>query len=442
MVESLRYWWNKPFIKGRVGFVLFVIGVLVWLLGPGLPVMRGPTASDAAKVAGRTLFEHEWTVRDALASGDGLGPVYNATSCVGCHNQGGAGGGGANSANVVSYFVTPNRRDKQSAAGLIHKAAIAETYAETEAMVHAMYPIVPNTQYRDRGCVYTLPAFDPVRVEQINTPPLFGLGWLDRVSSQSIKANLRSKVWRNIKEGFDAGATQVPEGRVRYLSDGRVGRFGWKAQFATLEEFTAAACANELGLGNPLMDQATPMGRQPTKASGQDITRRQFNNLVAFVDTLDRPRQVLPEDEAAREDVAQGAALFRDIGCAGCHTPDIGGVTGVYSDFLLHRIVAPSSAGYGIEVVVDEPVFTGEPDVDEWKTPPLWGVADSAPYMHNGAASTLTRAINLHGGSAAGVLNAYRRLPYARKAQILAFLNSLKAPTPGDVKSATVASAE
>ena len=42
------------------------------------------------------------------------------------------------------------------------------------------------------------------------------------------------------------------------------------------------------------------------------------------------------------------------------------------------------------------------PAPSEWRTPPLWGVADSAPYMHDGRAPTLADAVKLHGGQARG----------------------------------------
>ena len=127
-------------------------------------------------------------------------------------------------------------------------------------------------------------------------------------------------------------------GRPRVLPDGRVGKFGWKAQFATLEEFVAAACANEIGLGNPRMEQARPMVSVAYPSVDRDLTDAQFRTLVAFVDTLPRPIEATPDDPDHRLPVRPREGVFRQIGCAVCHTPDVGGVEGVYSDFLLHRL--------------------------------------------------------------------------------------------------------
>src|SRR5262249_15375476 len=161
--------------------------------------------------------------------------------------------------------------------------------------------------------------------------------------------------------------------------DGRLGKFGWKAQFATLEEFVAAACANELGLGNPLMEQARPWKRGTYAKVNADLNSTQFRSLVAFVDTLPRPEEILPMNPTEQAQAEHGRTLFAQIGCADCHTPDLGGVAGIYSDFMLHRLSDPKIRG-GYSEVPSVPVPDDHPLEDEWKTPPLWGVADSAPY--------------------------------------------------------------
>jgi hypothetical protein len=57
---------------------------------------------------GKELFTREWLPGERRShAGDGLGPVFNARSCVACHQQGGIGGSGGNQANatIVSVFV-------------------------------------------------------------------------------------------------------------------------------------------------------------------------------------------------------------------------------------------------------------------------------------------------------------------------------------------------
>ena len=69
-----------------------------------------------------------------------------------------------------------------------------------------------------------------------------------------------------------------------------------------------------------------------------------------------------------------------------------------------------------------------EPRPDEWRTPPLWGVADSAPYLHDGRASTLEEAIRLHGGQGADASQRFAQSSPAEQAQLIAFLKTLRAP--------------
>jgi CxxC motif-containing protein (DUF1111 family) len=212
------------------------------------------------------------------------------------------------------------------------------------------------------------------------------------------------------------------------VPDGRLGKFGWKAQFATLQEFVAAACANEIGLGNPVMPQARPMACRGEPATENDLNPEQFQALVAFVDTLPRPIEVVPDVAGQRERAGRGQRLFDQIGCAICHIPDMGGVRGVYSDFLLHRIDDPdaSAGNYGDASPV--PLPEDHPRPDEWKTPPLWGVADSAPYFHDGSCSTLEQAILRHRGDAKNVLLLYEHLSADDRADLIAFLKTLRAP--------------
>ncbi len=76
-------------------------------------VAADPPAGDARSL-GRELFARTWRPDDPRChGGDGLGPVYNATSCLDCHNQGGPGGGGPADRNValatgIGYIASPD----------------------------------------------------------------------------------------------------------------------------------------------------------------------------------------------------------------------------------------------------------------------------------------------------------------------------------------------
>jgi CxxC motif-containing protein (DUF1111 family) len=256
-----------------------------------------------------------------------------------------------------------------------------------------------------------------VAFSQVNTPALFGSGLIDALPDRVLLATEERQ--------------RVKLGRVSRLPDGRIGKFGWKGQTATLSDFVQAACANELGLGNPSHPQPRPLGKPKYEAPGLDLTQKQCDQLTAYVASLDRPTERTPVDNQGKLDAVEGKKLFGKIGCADCHAPRLGDIDGIYSDLLLHHMGEDSAggAGYRGEVIPDMASDTkGGPEPREWRTPPLWGVADSAPYMHDGRAKTLDDAIRMHGGQGEGSATRYRDLGEAKRKCVIAFLSTLRAP--------------
>jgi CxxC motif-containing protein (DUF1111 family) len=426
-LSSVRLWVG-------VGTVLTCGLVVAWVFSPGLPVIIGPWALELTKVAGREIFEHEWEPNDLLAGGDGVGPVYNAKSCVACHNQGGVGGSGDNSHNVRVFEVMPTPGSPDVKSGVVHAYATESSLQENETLVHKLYPVLKgSTIPAPPGCGLptTIPDFDPVVFEEVNTTSLFGAGWIDCISEKAIVSNRTRRLAASAGKELGGDFSDVPVGRLRRLPDGRVGKFGWKAQSATLEDFVATACSNELGLGTPSKEQARPVHRPDYPSAAPDLTRKQFKNLVGFVSTLPRPVEVAPSDPAAHSEAARGKQLFNTIGCAACHTPDLNGVKGVYSDFLLYTLEdqrGDGGGGYGGGPLRELPLPEDHPRPNEWKTPPLWGLADSAPYFHDGKSPTLRDAILRHRGDAKSVTERYKGLDEKDQAALIAFLMTLKAP--------------
>jgi CxxC motif-containing protein (DUF1111 family) len=407
--------------------VLVAIGLWIW--SPGLPVIFGPSARASEIAEGRELFEHEWEPKDPLSHGDGLGPVYNAKSCASCHFQGGLGGGGEVAHNATSFEVNSRPGDDQFHFGTLHNFSTTAAHRESLAALKKTYPVIPGRTTGSPHCPTVVPDFDPVRTQTVNPTALFGAGWIDLISDKAILKNKRGRQVDTIGRELKLEFANVPVGRVGTTDDGRVGKFGWKGQFATLPEFVAAACANELGLGTPTMAQAAPLSA-PDYTSAPDLDKKQFRALVAFVKTLPKP----VENSAAEPTAEHGKELFSSVGCAACHVPNIGGVKGVYSDFLLYTLDDPSASGsvegYGPPPkqlnLPERPEQLAKPE--EWKTPPLWGVADSAPYFHDGASPTLESAILRHRGDAKLVTTKYQELTKEDQTALVAFLKTLKAP--------------
>jgi CxxC motif-containing protein (DUF1111 family) len=124
----------------------------------------------------------------------------------------------------------------------------------------------------------------------------------------------------------------------------------------------------------------------------------------------------LPAPEPVRADPV-GAAVFRDAGCAACHTPalDAGGEQArLYSDLLLHDM-GPA---------LDDTVVQGSAQGPEWRTAPLWGLADRKRFLHDGRADTLAAAILAHGGEAERARERFRALSAVQRRRLLQFLST------------------
>jgi CxxC motif-containing protein (DUF1111 family) len=281
-----------------------------------------------------------------------------------------------------------------------------------------------------------------LRQSERNTPAVFGAGLIDAIPDAAIE------------EAAATRPAQFPEvqGRVSRLKDGRIGRFGWKGHTATLEDFVLTACSVELGLEVLGHHQSDDPSDSTTGANGLDLTDEECASLVAYVRALPAPVRTTLLSPAEGTDRAKGEEIFRSIGCASCHVPKLGEVDGLYSDLLLHDMgqsLSDSAAYYGSDQEIGGPQpeladaseTRGRPAAEkapsfgarssEWRTPPLWGLRDSAPYLHDGRAATMGQAIALHGGEAGAAAHSYAQLPALEKRQLLIFLRSLATP-PAD----------
>jgi CxxC motif-containing protein (DUF1111 family) len=448
-------------------------GVILFssLASPCLSWSDEPSGPRQQTAAGEELFLREWTIGDKRSvAGDGLGPMYNAASCVECHRLGGAGGGGANEENVDLLTVLAPRTSAGRDAltrrlGDFHPALTAGGRRFATTVLHRFSAGAGYAAWRQRIIMGDQPPSDGAlalvgtiverrgkpatsikllngvgyKQTQRNTPALFGAGLIDGVPD----AALEELEARQTAEGKVSG-------RVPRAAGGKVGRFGWRGQTASLHEFVLGACAVELGLQapghpqpiDPLAETSAQVANQPPKPDDTlDINDEQCRALTAYVAHLPAPARVVPTDEAAAEMAARGEERFAQIGCATCHLPQVAEVSGVYSDLLLHDMGKglddpvpanppgrSNSAGsyYG---GIDTLFATVAPELRrEWRTPPLWGVRDSAPYMHDGRAQTVSDAIVWHGGEAAPSAREFQALAKSAQEDMLFFLSCLVAP--------------
>lgn len=393
----------------RRSLVSAVVGVAVVVGGAAFASTTDPVRH------GRELFVRTWVPFDSRVApgGDGLGPMFNATSCVACHNAGGTGGAGPRERNVILGAASQSNPQFL----VIHRATT----------LSGKLPSTSNLALKSER----------------NTPALFGAGLIDGISDAAILAVAAN-------QAADDGVS----GRVPHDTRTRIGRFGWKGHTSSLEAFVRNACAAELGLSLVDRAQAVPppgeledswrMVMEAVRATAgpggkpagdsPDLTEEDVDALIAFVASLPRPEELV--DQPMR---AEGLAQFKAIGCDDCHQPDLDGVRGLYSDMLLHDLggIADGASTYGIRHTSAVDILTDDDlamisempaSPTEWRTPPLWGVRDSAPYLHDGRAATVDEAIRMHRVEGEPAAKAYAALHQVDRVRLLGFLDSLVAP--------------
>ena len=337
------------------------------------------------------------------ASEEGLGPAFNGTSCAVCHNIPTIGGAGT---------MAELRAGRRNANGEF------ETLDASGDTLFHMFSVPGH------GCQPVLPPDTNVFARRVPIP-LFGAGLVEAIPDQALLG---------LEDPFDRNGDGV-SGRAGVVIDvesgeRRVGRFGWKAQHATLITFGADAYRNEMGITNDLFPQESAFGITPDRmqlcdpfSDPEDIRdprtrRRGIDNFASFM------RFLAPVERGAITDQARaGEQVFSAVGCAACHVPVL--ETGpnanplfdrkrvaLFSDLLLHDV----GTGDGIKQGAAEP--------NEIRTPALWGLRFRRPLLHNGTA-TLEEAILKHAREAELARRGFEGLSDENRAALLAFLGAL-----------------
>lgn len=441
---------------------------------------------------GRQMFAREWKPGEpASPGGDGLGPNFNDVSCLACHNLGGIGGAGPIEKNVDLLSLPPRTRmlsDVQlRQLEALHPGFFLENGEINSSIVLHRFSTNPNYGIRRWNLVREWSHASPHSVvrdllqrrlaeaplkpisaaglrfvrSQRNTTALFGAALIDAIPDRVLRQIAAQQT--QLHPGISG---RVPE------TERGAGHFGWRGRTRRLQDFVLTACGNEVGLRVPGFEQAMVPEAPEYQPAGFDMSAGQSAAMIAFVASLPRPYQTPPRNQSHAAVIAQGAAAFHKIGCTVCHVQNPGGVPGVYSDLLLHDMgpgltdPAPAqpelvtvqqainiaiAAGQGLPEIADRDIkvrqqrpssyYGGSQSTSrdfvevqttnifqEWRTPPLWGVQDSAPYLHDGRAETLAEAILMHGGEAANSAAAFISLDYVSRRAVLEFLGTLRAP--------------
>jgi CxxC motif-containing protein (DUF1111 family) len=408
-------------------------------LGTGLARVAAKSATEAPAGFNTPSFEPAHSVSNGIVEppGDtfsrdqqvyeenetvakGLGPVYNATSCVSCHQNPNSGAASQTTELRVGHhdengnFVNPtiiinDGQDKITGRSIVNDRAIGP-----EAQEH-----IPATEN-----IRTLRA-------ALNT---LGDGFVEAIDDTTLVAIAEKQ-------------PQVTDGRIHgeivqapiFEAPGqtRVGRFGWKDQHGSLLSFIGDAYLNEMGITNRLRPTDVTTVLKTTKDPEDQPDGLGLADIDHFAQFI-RGTMVPPRDAvlAATPAALRGGELFRQVGCSVCHVDAIttapagtvidGGMFTVpealgdkiihpFSDFLLHDI------GTGDGIVQVGPQDTA----NKLRTAPLWGLRTKSRFMHDLESLTLPSAISRHRGEAGEPVRRFGELSPEDRAALITFLKTL-----------------
>jgi CxxC motif-containing protein (DUF1111 family) len=369
---------------------------------------------------GDTFARDQNVYEENEAVKDGLGPVYNATSCVTCHQNPNSGAAsqitelrvGHNDAN--GNFANPTIFINDGKDTITGRSIVNDRAIGPQAQEH-----IPDTEN-----IRTLRA-------ALNT---LGDGFVEAIDDSTLIRIAERQP--ELSEGRVHGeVVQAPI--FEAPGQTRVGRFGWKDQHSSLLSFIADAYLNEMGITNRLRPtEVTQVLNTTTGINDQpdDLGLADIDHFAQFIrGTMVPPRDVTL---AATSAALKGQQLFRRLGCSTCHVETIitapagtvvdGGAFTVpealgnkiihpFGDYLLHDI------GTGDGIVQVGPQDTA----NKLRTAPLWGLRDKARFMHDLKSLSLENAIERHEGEAREASHRFRELSPEERAALITFLNSL-----------------
>lgn len=411
-------------------------------------------------VIGNSFFKRNWVEAPASTTArDGLGPHFLARSCGGCHLFDGRGEPppwrkGTATEQPLALLIRLSVPGVDAHGGPKHEPVYGD-----QLNISAIQNVKPEGEVSMRwkpiqgrfadGTTYTLQqplyalrklAYGPLQPGTLMSPriapQLIGVGLLESIAEKDILANAEvqatspgeikgqpNKVW-------DAFAERV-----------MVGRFGWKANVATLAHQTAGAFHGDIGITSRQFPNETctpaqkdclaaPKGANANRPELEDETLEQ---VVFYQATLAPPARRNAQDP----EVLRGQRLFAQAQCAACHRPSYTTAEGPfprmtskalqgqtiwpYTDLLLHDM-GPALAD-------------GRPDFmasgRQWKTPPLWGIGlirdvnGHTRLMHDGRANGVLEAILWHGGEAETSQKQVLQMKKSEREALVKFVESL-----------------
>jgi CxxC motif-containing protein (DUF1111 family) len=390
----------------------------------GTPIDECVNEPVAPTARGNGRFEdNKFIFSERETIEDGLGPTYNDVGCVECHQ----------SIDVGGFSQAMEFR-----AGHLVNGAFVD--APGGQLIHA--------RGTDSDVVEHISTAETVKAFRVTTSTI-GDGFVEALSNTALQNNVAAQPL-----GQRGTLTQVPVTEAGNTL--RIGRFGWKAQHASLVSFAGDAYLNEMGITNPFdgfggrSSNAADAGTHENPAStAEGVLNVTFpspfdpvadpeddgDDVLAFADFMAATRAPGRQNPIPAAAV-RGDSLFTSVGCAVCHTRTLvtaapgtlinGGAFTVptalgnkiihpFSDFALHNI------GTGDGIVQN----AGQASANQMRTAPLWGIRARNRLMHEGLNITIFDSIQLHAGQATTARNNFNALTAAQRNDLIAFVLSL-----------------
>jgi CxxC motif-containing protein (DUF1111 family) len=423
------------------------------------PAANLTDAEQTRFVIGNSFFKRNWVEAPASTKArDGLGPHFIARSCGGCHVNDGRGAPPAAGATPGEQPVGLLLRLSIPGIGAYGGVVPEPTYGDqfNNAAVQKVKPegkvdirhseisgrfddgtpytlLQPHYSFRDLG--YGDMAGN-VLVSPRIAPQIIGVGLLEAIAEQDIRENVSAQA--ALSGPIKGVANQVwdaPSGTMM------LGRYGWKANVATIAHQTAGAFQGDIGITSSIFpDEACTAAQQdclaaPRGAKGKapEIDDKTLGDVVFYQATLAPPARRGVGDAQ----VQRGETLFTEAQCATCHRPSYitrgspnprfsspalnGQRIWPYTDLLLHDL--------GADLADGRP--DGQASGRHWKTPPLWGIGlikdvnQHTRLLHDGRARGVLEAVLWHGGEAEASRGRVLKMSAEERAALVKFVESL-----------------
>lgn len=413
---------------------------------------------------GNALFRKLWVSSpSSTQASDGLGPLFNARACQSCHLKDGRGHPPEGDRDHTSMFfrlarpaataeeqarldridiaslpdpVYGGQLQDQAVPGMAAEGRMVITYTE-EPVTLADGETVMLRRPRYSVSELNYGALDPTTVLSPRIAnPMIGLGLIEAIPEEDIRALADP-------DDVDGDGISGRPARARDHRTGEIklGRFGWKAQNASVRDQSSSAFAGDIGISTPddprhFGDCTETQAACLEAATGVQPRLGETEGPAAVLDLVTFYAKNLAVPKRRDVDNAQvlrGKQVFYASGCISCHRPKF--VTSrkaenkaqafqliwPYSDFLLHDMGEGLADGQAV----------GDATGQEWRTPPLWGigltqvVSGHSFFLHDGRARNLTEAILWHGGEAEAARNAFAAANLEDRKALITFLESL-----------------